>query len=140
LLGQSATGDVLTEYHVEAGIAAQHALASTAADTDWGEIVRLYDVLMKIRPSPVVALNRAMAIAEHAGPARGLAALATIEAVERLARYPFYPAAVAELELRLGRPVVARQHFARAQALARNDRERRFLERRLAECVRSSRS
>ena len=133
LLGRSATGDQLTEYHVEAGIAAQHAMASTAEATDWGEIVRLYDVLMKIRPSPVVALNRAMALAEHEGPAHGLAALATIEDVQRLARYPFYPAAVAELELRCGRPAVAQTYFERAKALARNEVERRLLDRRLEE-------
>jgi len=135
LLGQSAAGECVTEYHVEAGIAAQHASAGSARETDWTEIVRLYDVLMKIRPSPVVALNRAIAIAEAEGPGRGLAAITTIEGVERLSRYPFYPAAVAELELRLGRPMVARGYFERAKALARNDAERRFLERRLDECT-----
>jgi RNA polymerase sigma factor (sigma-70 family) len=134
-LGQSAAGDHLTEYHIEAGIAAQHAAAGSAAETNWGEIVRLYDVLMKIRPSPVVALNRAMAIAESEGPERGLAAVTTIEGVQRLAGYPFYPAAVAELELRLGRPLVARKYFELARVLARNDVERRFLERRLDECI-----
>jgi RNA polymerase sigma factor (sigma-70 family) len=140
LLGQSAAGDYLTEYHIEAGIAAQHASAGSATETNWGEIVRLYDVLMKIRPSPVVALNRAMAIAESEGPERGLAAITTIEGVQRLAGYPFYPAAVAELELRLGRPLVARKYFELARALARNDVERRFLERRLDECFHMSTS
>ena len=135
-LAQSAAGDRLTEYHIEAGIAAQHASAGSAAETNWGEIVRLYDVLMRIRPSPVVALNRAMAIAEAEGAERGLAKIAAIDGVERLAGYPFYPAAVAELELRLGRPVVARKHFELARALARNDVERRFLEGRLGECTR----
>ncbi len=139
-LAQSAAGDDLTEYHVEAGIAAQHASAGSATETNWGEIVRLYDVLMKIRPSPVVALNRAMAIAESEGPERGLAAITTIEGVQRLAGYPFYPAAVAELELRLGRPLIARKYFELARALARNDVERRFLERRLDECLRMSTS
>jgi len=140
LLGQSAAGDHLTEYHIEAGLAAQHASAGSATETNWGEIVRLYDVLMKIRPSPVVALNRAMAIAESEGPERGLAAITTIEDIERLAGYPFYPAAVAELELRLDRPLVARKYFEVARALARNDVERRFLERRLEECIRMSSS
>jgi RNA polymerase sigma-70 factor (ECF subfamily) len=139
-LGQSAAGDCLTEYHVEAGIAAQHASAGSATETNWTEIVRLYDVLMKIRPSPVVALNRAMAIAESEGPERGLAAITTIVGVQRLAGYPFYPAAVAELELRLGRPLVAGKYFELARALARNDVERRFLERRLDECVHVSTS
>ena len=140
LLGQSAAGDALTEYHVEAGIAAQHASAGSATETNWGEIVRLYDVLLRIRPSPVVALNRAMAIAESEGPERGLAAITTIEGVQRLAGYPFYPAAVAELELRLGRPLVARKYFELARVLARNDVERRFLERRLDECFHMSTS
>jgi RNA polymerase sigma factor (sigma-70 family) len=140
LLGQSAAGDHLTEYHIEAGLAAQHASAGSATETNWGEIVRLYDVLMKIRPSPVVALNRAMAIAESEGPERGLAAITTIEGVQRLAGYPFYPAAVAELELRLGRPLVARKYFELARVLARNDVERRFLERRLDECIHMSTS
>jgi RNA polymerase sigma-70 factor (ECF subfamily) len=136
LLGESASGDQLTEYHVEAGIAAQHASAGSATETKWDEIVRLYDVLMKIRPSPVVALNRAMAIAESEGPERGLEAITAIAGVERLAGYPFYPAAVAELTLRLGRPLVAKPYFALAKALARNEGERRFLERRLDECTR----
>ena len=140
LLGQSASGEELTEYHVEAGIAAQHAAAGSAEETNWDEIVRLYDVLMRIRPSPVVALNRAMAIAESEGPERGLAAISAIEGVERLEAYPFYPAAVAELELRLGRPLVARKYFALAKDRARNEAERRFLERRLDECSRLSTS
>lgn len=135
LLAQSASGDQITELHIEAGIAAQHASASSAAETNWAEIVRLYDVLMKIRPSPVVALNRAIAIAESQGPERGLAAIERIEQVERLAAYPFYPAAIAELELRLGRPLVAQTHFRAAKALARNDMERRFLEQRLDACT-----
>jgi len=140
LLGESASGERLTEYHVEAGIAAQHAAAASANDTNWDEIVRLYDVLMKIRSSPVVALNRAMAIAESEGAERGLAAIAAIEGVEHLARYTFYPAAVAELEFRLGRPLVAKKYFAQALILARNDGERRFLERRLDECSRRASS
>jgi RNA polymerase sigma-70 factor (ECF subfamily) len=140
LLGESASGDELTAYHVEAGIAAQHASAGSASETKWDEIVRLYDALMKIRPSPVVALNRAMAIAESEGPERGLAAITAIEDVQRLAGYPFHPAAIAELELRLGRPHVAAKYFTLAKDLARNEGERRFLARRLDECVRPSTS
>jgi RNA polymerase sigma-70 factor (ECF subfamily) len=139
-LERSATGEALGEYHVEAGIAALHAAAERAADTRWGEIVSLYDTLMKIRPSPVVALSRAMAIAEHEGAARGLEALDAIDGAERLAAYPFYPAARGELELRLARLDVARRHFVAARALARNDGERQFLDGRIAECDRLSRS
>jgi RNA polymerase sigma-70 factor (ECF subfamily) len=138
-LDESATGDLLTVYHVEAGIAALHATAGSAQETRWGEIVALYDVLMKIRPSPVVALNRAIAIAQHEGPARGLEAIAAIEGADRLARYPFYPAALGELELRIGRAEAAREHLRAARRLARNDAERVFLDQRIAECERTPR-
>ena len=136
LLDASAGGDELTEYHAEAGIAAIHAAAGRAEDTRWRDIVHLYDVLMKIRPSPVVALSRGMAIAQRDGPERGLDALRAIESTDRLARYPFYPAALGELELRSGRLAVALKHFRAAQRLARNDGERRFLEQRIATCER----
>jgi RNA polymerase sigma-70 factor (ECF subfamily) len=137
-LDESATGDELTVYHVEAGIASLHATAASVQETRWSEIVALYDVLMKIRPSPVVALNRAMAIAQHEGPARGLDAIAAIEGADRLAAYPFYPAALGELELRIGRADAAREHLREARRLARNDAERGFLDQRIAECERTS--
>ncbi|HEY3587919.1 MAG TPA: RNA polymerase subunit sigma-24, partial [Myxococcaceae bacterium] len=95
-----------------------------------------YDALLRLRPSPVVALNRAVALAEQLGPERGLAALRSIPGAERLAEYPFYPAALGELELRNGRVVEARKHLRAAHRLARNPAERTFLERRLAECER----
>jgi RNA polymerase sigma-70 factor (ECF subfamily) len=135
LLEQSAEGSEVTEYHVEAAIAAVHADAPSAAETDWAKIVALYDALMAIRPSPVVALHRAIAVAQLDGPARGLDAIARIEEPERLENYPFYPAARGELELRLGRLEEARAHFRAALALARNPTERHFLERRLAACA-----
>src|SRR4029077_9770251 len=134
LLDLSATGSELTEYHVEAAIASVHADARRAEDTDWGQIVALYDVLMTIRPSPVVALNRAVAIAQHKGPERGLEQIGAITDRHRLAEYPFYSAALGELELRSGRHEVAREHFRAALALARNSMERRFLEQRVAAC------
>jgi RNA polymerase sigma-70 factor (ECF subfamily) len=134
LLDRSATGDELSPYHLEAAIAALHAAAPSTAETRWDEIVNLYDALMQIRPSPVVALNRAMAIAEREGPARGLAALHAIEDTERLARYPFYPAAIAELELRAGHLEEALDQLRKARALARNESERRFLEQRMVAC------
>ncbi len=135
LLEASARGDRVSEYHLEAAIAATHALAPSADRTPWGEIVALYDALLRIRPSPVVALNRAVAVAEHLGPERGLEALRAIDGVERLASYAFYPAALGELELRCGRRAGARRHFQAARRLARNAAERRFLERRLAACA-----
>jgi RNA polymerase sigma-70 factor (ECF subfamily) len=131
LLELSACGDGPTEYHLEAAIACVHAGAATAAETRWGEIVSLYDVLLGLRPSPVVALNRALAVAQHEGPARGLQEIRAIENRGRLEGYPFYAAALGELQLRLGEHEVARAHFRTALALARNPTERRFLEQRL---------
>ena len=81
-LDRSAAGDELTEYHVEAGIAALHTGAGSAEKTRWSDIVALYDTLMKIRPSPVVALNRAIALAEHLGPERGLEAIGAPQPLE----------------------------------------------------------
>jgi RNA polymerase sigma-70 factor (ECF subfamily) len=135
LLDASACGDAITVFHVEAGIAALHAAADSTAETRWAEIVRLYDVLMTMRPSPVVALSRAIALAERDGPAAGLEAIGAIEEPERLGRYPFYPAAVGELELRRGNPEVAGAHFRKAHGLARSDAERRFLAQRIGECT-----
>ncbi len=137
LLDRSAVGTELSGYHVEAAIAAIHAEAATADETRWDEIVKLYDLLLRIRPSPVVALNRAMAVAQSEGAARGLEALEAIEGSERLAGYPFYPAALGELSLRLGRREAAGGHFRDAVALARNPAERRFLEERLSLCYAS---
>jgi RNA polymerase sigma-70 factor (ECF subfamily) len=138
LLDESATGDELSVFHVEAGIGALHATAPSARETRWGDIVHLYDVLMGLRPSPVVALNRAIAIAQRDGPEAGLDALRSIEDTGRLARYPFHAAALGELELRAGRPRAARAHFVVAKGLARNDGERFFLEQRIAECAQLS--
>jgi len=134
LLERAATGDAVSAYHVEAAIAAAHARAPSVAETEWTQIVGLYDRLMTIAPSPVVALNRAIAIAERDGPERGLDALRGIAAADRLRRYPFYPAAMGELERRRGNLAAAQRHFESAAALARNAVERRFLERRVREC------
>jgi len=134
LLELSATGSELTAYHVEAAIASMHATAPRTEDTDWGKIVALYDTLLTIRPSPIIALNRAIAIAQYEGPERGLEELHAIDDRERLAAYPFYAAALGELELRRGRHATARQHFQAALALARNPMERRFLEQRVSAC------
>jgi predicted RNA polymerase sigma factor len=91
-------------------------------------------MLMAVRPGPVVALNRAIAIAQRDGPERGLIAIRAIEGAERLAAYPFLPAALGELELRRSDPVAARKHFRDALTLARSPAERRFYARRIAAC------
>jgi RNA polymerase sigma-70 factor (ECF subfamily) len=133
----SASGPELTEYHLEAAIAWVHVSARRPEDTDWDEIISLYDTLMKITSSPVVALNRAIAVAERHGPSRGLEAIDAIDDAERLESYPFYRAAKGALELRLGHKDQAAEHFAAAVALARNPMERRYLTQRLAECERN---
>ena len=133
-LERSATGAELSDYHLEAAIAWMHGSARSAEATDWPRIVALYDQLLAVRPSPVVALNRAIAVAQAEGPERGLAEIRAIDRVEKLERYPFYPAALAELELRRGHTDVAREHFERAKSLARNPSERRFFEQRLEAC------
>ena len=132
----SASGSELTQYHVEAAIASVHAYARRTEDTDWKAIVSLYDRLITIRPSPIVALNRAIAVAQNEGPERGLEEIRSITDCDRLAAYPFYSAALGELELRRGRDETAREHFRGALALARNPMERRFLDRRLGACER----
>ena len=134
LLEHSAAGDELTAYHVEAAIAAAHAAAPSVEETDWEQVVSLYDRLMTIAPSPVIALNRAIAIAERDGAERGIAELQAIEGRDRLEGYPFYPAALGELELRRGDRERARTFFAAALAAARNPTERRFLEKRVRAC------
>jgi RNA polymerase sigma-70 factor (ECF subfamily) len=134
LMDSAAKGDELTEYHVEAAIACAHCSAARAEDTDWPAVVALYDLLLQIRPSPVVALQRAIAIGEQLGPTAGLAAIGAIVDRGRLTSYPFYEAALGELELRSGHVALAREHFRSAMQLARNETERRFFDRRASAC------
>jgi predicted RNA polymerase sigma factor len=135
LLERASRGETLTAYHVEAALAAAHASARTLDETDWALIVSLYDRLMALNPSPVVGLNRAIALGQRDGPVAGLEALRGIEDRDRLQRYPFYPAAIGELELRRGDRWAARTHFEQAMAAARSDAERRFLQKRLDACA-----
>jgi len=134
LLDLSAQGSELSEYHLEAAIAAVHATAPSVQATDWKEIVSLYDTLMSIRPNPIVALNRAIAVGQRDGAERGLTQLRAIADAERLGKYPFYHAAFGEFELRGGRRQVARQHFSAALALSRNATEREFFRERIEAC------
>jgi len=120
-------------YTIQAAIAAVHAEASTAAATDWDEIVGLYDVLARADDSPVIELNRAVAVAMRDGPAAGLALVDAILQRGDLLDYRLAHAARAELCRRLGRTAEARASFERALALTKQEPERRFLERRLTE-------
>ncbi|MFN0299459.1 MAG: RNA polymerase sigma factor [Burkholderiales bacterium] len=120
-------------YALQAAISAVHAEAPDAKSTDWSQIVGLYDVLLRIEPSPVVELNRAVAIAMRDGAAAGLALIDTILARGDLDDYRLIHAARADLYRRLGRTIEARASYERALALTRQEPERRFLERRLRE-------
>jgi len=130
-LDRCAEGSELSEYHLEAAIASVHATARGIEDTDWARIVSLYDSLLTIRPSPVVALNRAIAIAQRDGPDRCLEEIQAIPDRDRLKSYPFYWAALGECELRRKGYETAQGHFRSALALARNESERHFFGRRL---------
>jgi RNA polymerase sigma-70 factor (ECF subfamily) len=140
--GQITEGLVLVEralssrrfgpYTIQAAIAAVHAEASAAARTDWAQIVGLYDVLLRVEPSAVVELNRAVALAMRDGPLAGLEIIEAILNRGDLAEYHLAHSARAELCRRLGRIEEARASYQRALRLARQDPERRFLERRLS--------
>ena len=120
-------------YTFQAAIAAVHAEAPQPAATDWAQIVSLYDVLMRANPSPVVELNRAVAVAMRDGPMAGLTLIDAIHARGELANYHLAHAARADLCRRLGRTAEARTSYERALTLTRQEPERRFLERRLGE-------
>jgi RNA polymerase sigma-70 factor (ECF subfamily) len=120
-------------YAIQAAISAVHAEAASATATDWNEIVGLYDVLRRLDPSPVIELNRAVAVAMRDGPDAGLRLIDAILERGELGDYRLAHAARAELCRRLGRKVEARTAYQRAIALTRQEPERRFLERRLRE-------
>jgi RNA polymerase sigma-70 factor (ECF subfamily) len=130
-LEQAMGGDRLTSYHLEAGIAACHAAARSWEATDWPTIVDYYDRLLALEPSPVTALNRAVAVAMVEGPERGLAAIAGIIEDGALRDYPLLDSVRGELCRRAGRREEARAHFESALARAGTLPTRRFLERRL---------
>ena len=119
-------------YALQAAIAAEHCQAARAEDTDWPRIVRLYEVLGRVKPSPIVSLNRAVAVSMVDGPRPALAIIDTIPARD-LDNYHLLHAARADLFRRLGSREEAAKSYARALELVTNDSERRFLERRLGE-------
>jgi len=119
------------EYSIQAAIAALHCDAARPEDTDWRQIVALYDLLLQLRPSPVVALNRAVAVAMAEGPQAGLAVIDQLE--DDLAKYHLFHAARADLLRRMGSWKDSAQSYQRALLLVTNDSEKRYLERRLRE-------
>jgi RNA polymerase sigma factor (sigma-70 family) len=126
-------GGALGPYALQAAIAACHARAVAAADTDWGRIAALYDALAQLTPSPVVELNRAVAYSMAYGPAAGLEIVEPLTNEPSLKNYHLLPSVRADFLLKLGRQEEARQEFQRAASLARNARERKLLMQRAAE-------
>ncbi len=122
-------------YQIQAAIVACHVTAADAAGTDWAEIARLYGQLKRLMPSPVVELNRAIAVGMAQGPATGLALVDDLAATGQLAGYHLLPATRADLLRRLGRMAEAADAYRQALALASTDAERRYLARRLAEAM-----
>ncbi len=133
LVAQAISSRRIGPYTLQAAIAAVHAEAPNAAATDWAEIVGLYGAVLRVNPSPVVELNRAVAIAMRDGPTAGLELIDEILARGELIDYALAHSARAELCRRLGRTEQARAAYERALALTHQEPERRFLERRLAE-------
>jgi len=128
-------GGAAGSYALQAGIAACHARARNAADTDWERITALYDGLAQISPSPVVELNRAVATAQAFGPQAGLALLDPLFELPSMRRYHLLPAVAGDLLCRSGRHEEARQQFLEAAALTKNSRERSIMQERAAECA-----
>jgi RNA polymerase sigma-70 factor (ECF subfamily) len=120
-------------FAVQAAIAALHCRAARAEDTDWQQILRLYDFLERSQPSPIVSLNRAVAVAMAQGPRPGLALIDALAAAGDLDGYHLLHSARADLLRRIGSTEEAAKAYTRALALVGNDSERRFLERRLRE-------
>ncbi|HEU0175742.1 MAG TPA: sigma-70 family RNA polymerase sigma factor [Blastocatellia bacterium] len=133
-LDKASVGTELSEYHLEAAIAALHCAAPTYEKTEWTKILELYDLLYRLKPTPIVALNRAIALGQAVGPEEGLAELSKIPDPARLKDYPFYPAAEGEFHLLAGRPAEAAKRFEEAAKLARSRSETDFFERKLKAC------
>jgi RNA polymerase sigma factor (sigma-70 family) len=131
-------GGALGSYGLQAAIAACHARARTPAETDWARIVALYDALARLTPSPVVDLNRAVAVAMAFGPAAGLDLVDALTSEPSLEAYHLLPSVRGDLLAKVGRFDEAREEFERAASLTRNERERRLLLERAAACARGS--
>jgi predicted RNA polymerase sigma factor len=131
-------GGALGPYALQAAIAACHARARSGADTDWARIAALYDALAQLMPSPVVELNRAVAVGMAFGPAAGLELVDALVSEPSLKTYQFLPSARGDLLEKLGRPDEARAEFERAASLTQNVRERDLLLERAAACARGT--
>jgi RNA polymerase sigma factor (sigma-70 family) len=131
-LAASAAGERISRWHLEAGIACEHVVAPSLRETDWARIAAFYDVLVAQSPGPIVALNRALAVAERDGVQEGRRQLLALAGDKKLARYPFYWAALADLERRAGHHAEARSRYERAIELSRSQAEQASYRRRIA--------
>lgn len=134
-IAHSAEGDELSEYHLQAGIAAVHCAAPEYAATDWARILELYDRLVEFDDSPVIALNRAVALAEVRGAQSGIEAVNAIRNLQSLESYYLLHAVLGEFELRMNHPRAAAGHFRKALQLAEIKTEQTFLAKRIAACA-----
>ncbi len=134
-VGQSAEGETVSSYHLQAAIAAIHAGAQNAQETDWAAILGIYDELLQVNPSPVVALNRAVAVSKVHGAQEALHALRPLAEDRSLRNYYLLPAVQGHLLLELGDKEAAAQHFQQAIDRPCSEPEKRFLRKRLAECA-----
>ena len=135
-LNHSADGDELSSYHLQAGIASCHALANSFEETDWQRILSYYDLLLMQTNSPVVALNRAVAVAMANGIDAGIAELNDLKSNQALAQYYLYPAALAELYRRKHEFSNAHKHYEKALLLVKTEPERKLIQKRIESCKR----
>jgi RNA polymerase sigma-70 factor (ECF subfamily) len=133
-LNRGARGEILSRYHIEAAIAAEHCLAPSYAETCWEEIARLYERLESVAPSPINALNRSIALAEWKGPKAGLELLSQLKPPSWLLGYYLWDATLGELHRRSGDREQAREHLIRAIEAAPTHAEKALLQRRLKAC------
>jgi RNA polymerase sigma factor (sigma-70 family) len=138
-IAQSAAGNEISEYHLQAGIAAVHCAARDYASTDWTQILEMYDRLVEFDDSPVAALNRTVALAEVRGPQAGIEAVNAIQNLQSLESYYLLHAVLGEFELRMNHQRAAAGHFRKALQLAEIKSEQAFLMKRLAECEQGAR-
>jgi len=130
-LEASAEGESVSKYQLEAGIAYEHARATTYEQTNWHNILRCYDLMCKFYPSPVVELNRAIVISEISGPAEAIKAIESIANLSSLKKYYLLPATLGELHVQLNQPGIANKYFAEAMELTRSAAEKKLLQQKM---------
>jgi len=132
LLRRASEGEQVSSYHLEAAISREHCTAATYADTSWSRILQLYDWLYTIKPDPLIALNRLIAIAETEGPEKALSLVHQIEKIETIKEYYLYPATLGEWHRQLGDVETAKKYFEQAIELTQSNAEKNFLKKKIA--------